>query len=539
MKGGTEPSLGAWGDQSSLALTNTAATGSINRILLIAGSTGSTGQALLNFGDADDLDIGGISYDNSDNSMAFKTNNAEWVRITNAGNVGIGTTNPGTNILNVKGATAMFDLTGNFTVQDVTNSNSRITLNAAGNNPAKIKIWATTGSAQGGLNWTDNSGATVKWQLSSNTAISGNHFEINEGDGTNNRFVIKEGGNVGIGTTSPTAVLHLKAGTTAASTAPLKFTSGSLLTTAEAGAVEFLTDAFYGTITTGAARKTFAFLESPAFTTPNLGTPSAGTLTNCTGLPVAGGGTGVATLGDAGVLIGNGTGAVQVTGAGTSGQVLTSNGAGVDPTFQAATGGATPEFEYYNSLSNSGETNQTLTGGGVTTFSTTGLTLDTSGTATSAAKVRKFATNGQYAVFASNSYFSVIGKQNTAGTGGEAIFGVGQVTVSGSAITYTVNQYSFKLTATLGTLSATNANGTTETATASGAVTLSNAIMYHAKKTGTTNIKFYTDRTLQATHTTNLPTGNNDFMGFGITNTANASQSVWELCAYKYNQDAE
>ena len=55
---------------------------------------------------------------------------------------------------------------------------------------------------------------------------------------------------------------------------------------------------------------------------------------------VANGGTGVSTLGDAGVLIGNGTAAVQVTGAGTSGQVLTSNGAGVDPTFQAASAGA-------------------------------------------------------------------------------------------------------------------------------------------------------------------------------------------------------
>lgn len=55
-----------------------------------------------------------------------------------------------------------------------------------------------------------------------------------------------------------------------------------------------------------------------------------------TPLSVAQGGTGSATLGDAGVLIGNGTGAVQVTGAGTAGQVFTSNGAGVDPTFQAA-----------------------------------------------------------------------------------------------------------------------------------------------------------------------------------------------------------
>jgi len=59
---------------------------------------------------------------------------------------------------------------------------------------------------------------------------------------------------VGIGLT-PTALLHLKAGTTAASTAPLKLTSGTVMTTAEAGAVEFTTDTYFATITTGAARK--------------------------------------------------------------------------------------------------------------------------------------------------------------------------------------------------------------------------------------------------------------------------------------------
>lgn len=59
------------------------------------------------------------------------------------------------------------------------------------------------------------------------------------------------------GTTAPTAQLHLAAGAIAASSAPLKFISGPLQTTAEAGANEFLTDKFYGTITTGAARKEF------------------------------------------------------------------------------------------------------------------------------------------------------------------------------------------------------------------------------------------------------------------------------------------
>ena len=67
-----------------------------------------------------------------------------------------------------------------------------------------------------------------------------------------------------------------------------KVNSSSVLGSPVAGTIEFLTDAFYGTITSGPARKTFAFLESPAFTTPNLGTPSAGTLSSCSGLPVAG-----------------------------------------------------------------------------------------------------------------------------------------------------------------------------------------------------------------------------------------------------------
>jgi len=72
-------------------------------------------------------------------------------------------------------------------------------------------------------------------------------------------LMIKGDGKVGIGLTSPTAVLHLKAGTTAASTAPLKLTSGDLMTAPEAGAIEFLSDKFYGTITTGTVRSAFVF----------------------------------------------------------------------------------------------------------------------------------------------------------------------------------------------------------------------------------------------------------------------------------------
>lgn len=47
------------------------------------------------------------------------------------------------------------------------------------------------------------------------------------------------GGDVGIGQTAPTAYLHIKAGTATAGDAPLKFTSGTVNTTPEAGAMEY------------------------------------------------------------------------------------------------------------------------------------------------------------------------------------------------------------------------------------------------------------------------------------------------------------
>jgi len=64
-----------------------------------------------------------------------------------------------------------------------------------------------------------------------------------------------DGNSVFGGTVLPTAKIHIAAGTTAASTAPIKLTSGSLMTASEVGAFEFLTDDIYWTITTGAARK--------------------------------------------------------------------------------------------------------------------------------------------------------------------------------------------------------------------------------------------------------------------------------------------
>lgn len=80
-----------------------------------------------------------------------------------------------------------------------------------------------------------------------------NSLDIRSGIST--QLFLATNGNVGIGQTSPTARLHIAAGTASAETSPLKFTSGTNLTTAEAGAMEFTTDNLYFTITTGAARK--------------------------------------------------------------------------------------------------------------------------------------------------------------------------------------------------------------------------------------------------------------------------------------------
>ena len=54
-----------------------------------------------------------------------------------------------------------------------------------------------------------------------------------------------------------------------------------------------------GTGTITGATTLASTVASPTFTTPALGIPASGTLTNCTGLPVAGGGTGLTALGPA------------------------------------------------------------------------------------------------------------------------------------------------------------------------------------------------------------------------------------------------
>lgn len=71
-------------------------------------------------------------------------------------------------------------------------------------------------------------------------------------------------GRLGAFVAAPTARFHLPAGAAAANNAPLKFTSGTNLTAAEAGAMEWDGTSLYITQTSGPTRKTIAYTDSVA-----------------------------------------------------------------------------------------------------------------------------------------------------------------------------------------------------------------------------------------------------------------------------------
>ena len=120
-------------------------------------------------------------------------------------------------------------------------------LTISNNNGTASTFYGNFGMNSSG--WVGTAG-TASFNASNVIYVTATSGDLAIGTTTSNsiRFVIAGGADavtidtnsrVGIGVTSPTAALHLEAGTATASTAPLKFDSGTNLTTAEAGAVEY------------------------------------------------------------------------------------------------------------------------------------------------------------------------------------------------------------------------------------------------------------------------------------------------------------
>jgi len=112
-------------------------------------------------------------------------------------------------------------------------SNARIVYASAGSNTGTINNlygvyvggWANSGTI----------GASYGLYLDNSIDVGTTKYAIYSGS-TSNSYLA---GKLGLGITSPSAALHLKAGTSTAGTAPLKLTAGTNLGTTEAGTVEY------------------------------------------------------------------------------------------------------------------------------------------------------------------------------------------------------------------------------------------------------------------------------------------------------------
>ena len=220
--------------QTAATFQSTGASGSSTHVNILAGSTGSSGQAVLTFGDADDPDIGRITYRNGDNSMAFMTNASEAMRIDSSGRVGIGTTSPAYRLGVKTTATniANFDTTGTtaglITFSDAnTAASNTVRLGSVGNNLVFYTNTTGAGServridASGNLlvGKTVNSIDTVGGLLRANGQIGGcadgtyaGVFSRNTSDGDITLFR-KDGSTVGsIGTHTITSSSRLYVG---------------------------------------------------------------------------------------------------------------------------------------------------------------------------------------------------------------------------------------------------------------------------------------------------------------------------------------
>lgn len=166
--------------------------------------SGSLSGSSINFGDKDNSQAGRIQYDNNNDAFRFFTNGAtERVRIDGSGNVGIATTSPDGLVHVYNGMLQVGSKTGDTAIQQNTNA---------------IRIAAIPNSTTewGGLQWyrefSDVIGAEIIASRPSAAEADTDLIFKTSTDASNavERMRITHAGNVGIGTTSPSALLDVQ-----------------------------------------------------------------------------------------------------------------------------------------------------------------------------------------------------------------------------------------------------------------------------------------------------------------------------------------
>lgn len=224
-------------------------------------TAGTTGSSTINMGDTDDADAGEILYENTSNYMAFTTNGSEKVRIESDGDVGIGTSTPSArlhvdggeltvtdnvnSIVNLTSGTSGNSIINMGDTSDVdegkiqytgatnamsfhTNGSERITIESGGDvgigitNPIrKLHVngdgeFRNTASMGTALYVTGSTAGSSTLYLGNTTDVfegwvSYNHpnTRLDFGAANSTRMTVDSTGYVGIGTTSPSANLHI------------------------------------------------------------------------------------------------------------------------------------------------------------------------------------------------------------------------------------------------------------------------------------------------------------------------------------------
>lgn len=230
---------------------------------------------------------------------------------------------------------------------------------------------------------------------------------------------------------------------------------------------------------------------------------------------------------------------------GQAGKVVAVNGAENALEFVSVEAGL-PTIKVSTIFESSGRFGLTVGGSGTTVFNTSGMNLSTVATSGSYAKLTEYIGGYPY-LFAGSPIFSIFIRctyLDLANGVGHFFAGLGDPTVAGSGITFTVRHIGFKIIKTGGvaTLYATQADGTTENVS-DPLTTLSedNFLTLILKINGTDSVDYYWRKNNGALSaptnlTANLPTLNENRMTVAASNVDTAYDFDFALTAMNYER---